>query len=135
MNLLPYYPFEMKHYVHTYVKTNHFSFMIFSSFQFTNAYGLLLLVQGISNLLGPPFAGYLYDKFKIWHYTFGIGGLCIVLSGTLLLILPCFRQAKLLHDQRKNSNNSQHEISNRVWKLWTLLCIYTFSKRISHAKW
>lgn len=28
--------------------------------RFTNAYGLLLLVQGIANLIGPPLAG-LYD--------------------------------------------------------------------------
>ena len=106
--------------------------------QFSNAYGLLLLVQGISNLIGkfykysrayfckiqqlcfqqvclsffayfqtvmhffctgPPFAGFLYDTYKIWHYTFGLGGLFIVLSGLLLLILPCFRQAKLLQTQ------------------------------------
>ena len=48
---------------------------------------------------GPPFAGFLYDTYKIWHYTFGLGGLFIVLSGLLLLILPCFRQAKLLQTQ------------------------------------
>lgn len=50
--------------------------------QFSNAYGLLLLVQGISNLVGPPFAGYLYDVTKVWHYSFGFSGLCIVFSGT-----------------------------------------------------
>jgi len=40
--------------------------------QFSNAYGLLLLVQGISNLVGPPFAGYLYDVTKKWHYSFAL---------------------------------------------------------------
>ncbi len=40
--------------------------------QFSNAYGLLLLVQGISNLVGPPFAGYLYDVTKKWNYSFGL---------------------------------------------------------------
>ena len=45
--------------------------------QFSNAYGFLLLVQGVSNLIGPPFAGFLYDVYKIWHYTFGLGGLFI----------------------------------------------------------
>ena len=49
--------------------------------QFSNAYGLLLLVQGISNLVGPPFAGYLYDVTKVWHYSFGFSGICIVFSG------------------------------------------------------
>ena len=72
--------------------------------QFSNAYGFLLLVQGVSNLLGPPFAGFLYDVYKIWHYTFGLGGLFIVLSGLLLLILPCSRQVKLLRNQRLSQN-------------------------------
>ena len=61
--------------------------------QFSNAYGFLLLVQGVSNLLGPPFAGLLYDIYKVWHYSFGLSGLYIALSG-LMLILPCFRQFK-----------------------------------------
>jgi MFS family permease len=74
--------------------------------QFSNAYGLLLLVQGISNLVGPPFAGFLYDQFKIWHYTFGLGGIFIVISGLLMLILPCFRQAKILHHQRKQQRRA-----------------------------
>ena len=75
--------------------------------QFSNAYGFLLLVQGVSNLLGPPFAGFLYDVYKIWHYTFGLGGLFIVLSGLLLLILPCSRQVKLLRNQRLSQNKDQ----------------------------
>ena len=69
---------------------------------------------GISNLIGPPFAGFLYDTYKIWYYTFGLGGLCIFVSGVLLLILPCFRHAKLLHHQRKTSSQSQQEIHSGV---------------------
>ena len=75
--------------------------------QFSNAYGFLLLVQGVSNLLGPPFAGFLHDVYKIWHYTFGLGGLFIVLSGLLLLILPCLRQVKRLGNQRLSQNKGQ----------------------------
>ena len=70
------------------------------------------VVLGISNLLGPPFAGFLYDKYKIWHYTFGLGGMSIFISGVLLLILPCFRQAKLLHYQRKQTHNQ--DLRNNV---------------------
>ena len=66
---------------------------------------------GISNLLGPPFAGFLYDKYKIWHYTFGLGGMSILISGVLLVMLPCFRQAKLLYYQRKKS---QQDLRNNV---------------------
>lgn len=32
--------------------------------RFTNAYGLLLLVQGVANLIGPPMAGKC-DLFKV----------------------------------------------------------------------
>ena len=73
--------------------------------QFSNAYGLLLLVQGISNLVGPPFAGYLYDITKKWFYTFGLGGIFIAFSGFLLLAIPCLKRARRLR-QRHCSNNS-----------------------------
>ena len=56
--------------------------------EFSNAYGLLLLVQGVSNLVGPPFAGYLYDISHIWYYTFGLGGTFISISGIIIVILP-----------------------------------------------
>jgi len=55
---------------------------------YCNAYGLLLLVQGVANLLGPPFAGWLYDASQEWYLTFGIGGAGIILSGLLLLFVP-----------------------------------------------
>ena len=35
--------------------------------EFSHAYGLLLLVQGVSNLVGPPFAGYLFDVTRQWY--------------------------------------------------------------------
>ena len=37
--------------------------------EFSHAYGLLLLVQGVSNLVGPPFAGYLFDVTRQWYLT------------------------------------------------------------------
>lgn len=84
--------------------------------QFSNAYGLLLLVQGVSNLLGPPFAGFLYDYYKVWHYTFGLGGLFILLSGLLLLILPCLRTARHLRDLRKSHSQSRMNSMTSIQK-------------------
>jgi MFS family permease len=78
--------------------------------QFSNAYGFLLLVQGVSNLIGPPFAGFLYDVYKIWHYTFGLGGLFIVFSGLMLLILPCLRKVKLMRNQHLNHQNHKGQV-------------------------
>ena len=36
--------------------------------RFTNAYGLLLLVQGVANLIGPPLAGELREYFLVTYY-------------------------------------------------------------------
>ena len=56
--------------------------------EFSNAYGLLLLIQGISKWVGPPFTGYLYDISHVWYYTFGLGGMFVAISGILVVILP-----------------------------------------------
>ena len=75
---------------------------------FSNAYGLLLLAQGISNLVGPPFAGALYDMTKQWYLTFGLAGVFIAISGFLLLILPCCKKAKSIR-RRHLSQSSDVE--------------------------
>ena len=62
--------------------------------EFSSAYGLLLLIQGVSNLAGPPFAGYLYDISHIWYYTFGLGGTFIAISGVMLVVLPSINWIK-----------------------------------------
>ena len=62
--------------------------------EFSSAYGLLLLIQGVSNLVGPPFAGYLYDISHIWYYTFGLGGTFIAISGVMLVVLPSINWIK-----------------------------------------
>nr|CAD7454744.1 unnamed protein product [Timema tahoe] len=62
--------------------------------RFTNAYGLLLLVQGIANLVGPPLAGessWLYDISGDYDMSFYLSGLFIVLCGALLIILPAMK--------------------------------------------
>ncbi|XP_034249176.1 monocarboxylate transporter 4-like [Thrips palmi] len=51
--------------------------------RFTIAYGLNLLCQGIGNLLGPPFAGWLYDLTKSWDLSFYMAGMWIVVAGVL----------------------------------------------------
>lgn len=56
--------------------------------KFTNAYGLLLLVQGVANLIGPPLAGWFYDVTGSYDMSFYIAGIFIALSGAILLIVP-----------------------------------------------
>lgn len=60
--------------------------------RFTNAYGLLLLVQGFGNLIGPPIGGYIADYTKTYNLSFYLAGIFIALSGGLLLILPLFKR-------------------------------------------
>ncbi|KAL3273689.1 hypothetical protein HHI36_015119 [Cryptolaemus montrouzieri] len=60
--------------------------------RFTNAYGLLLLVQGIGNLIGPSLGGYICDVTKSYNITFLSAGLFIAISGVFLLILPILKK-------------------------------------------
>ncbi|XP_063917394.1 monocarboxylate transporter 12-like isoform X2 [Zophobas morio] len=62
--------------------------------RFTNAYGLLLLVQGVANLIGPPLGGWLCDQTKNYNLSFYLAGLFIALSGLLLIIVPSVKRCK-----------------------------------------
>ena len=52
--------------------------------RFTNAYGLLLLVQGVANLIGPPLAGWLYDLTGSYNLSFYLAGAMIIVSSKYL---------------------------------------------------
>lgn len=56
--------------------------------RFTNAYGLLLLVQGIANLIGPPLAGWITDLTGNYDLAFYLAGIFIAVSGLLMMFLP-----------------------------------------------
>ncbi|XP_076386122.1 monocarboxylate transporter 9 [Megachile rotundata] len=75
--------------------------------RFTNAYGLLLLVQGVANLMGPPLAGWLYDITGTYDLSFYLAGFFIALSGVLLLAMP------LISLYRKCLNGSKKEETDK----------------------
>ncbi|XP_066592508.1 monocarboxylate transporter 9-like [Prorops nasuta] len=79
--------------------------------RFTNAYGLLLLVQGVANLMGPPLAGWLYDITGTYDLSFYLAGFFIALSGVLLLIMPLFGWYKQLKTGTKEKRVDK-EFSN-----------------------
>lgn len=84
--------------------------------RFTNAYGLLLLVQGIANLVGPPIAGMASDITGNYDLSFFLAGGFIILSGALLMILPILKRYKKFQRRRKESkaevisNGDVHEV-------------------------
>lgn len=74
----------------------------------TNAFGLLLMFQGIASILGPPICGVLFDKTGSYDYSFLLAGSMIAISGLMLFFIPCIWriQARKLAKQ-VNSNTVQ----------------------------
>lgn len=54
----------------------------------TNAYGLLLLVQGFALVIGSPIAGWIGDTTGNYNNTFYYSGFFVIVSGIILLFLP-----------------------------------------------
>ncbi|XP_015792377.1 uncharacterized protein LOC107368979 [Tetranychus urticae] len=81
---------------------------IISLDKFTNAYGLMLLVQGIASMLGPPIAGWLFDISGDYNTTFYVIGLCVFASGTIVFPLneSRFLQASVSSPPSSSSNGS-----------------------------
>ncbi|XP_049869470.1 monocarboxylate transporter 14-like [Pectinophora gossypiella] len=54
---------------------------------FTAAYGLVLLAQGIGHLIGPPLSGLIYDVTFSWELSFYLAGGWIVVAGLLIAFI------------------------------------------------
>ncbi|KAF7265684.1 hypothetical protein GWI33_020768 [Rhynchophorus ferrugineus] len=79
--------------------------------RFTNAYGLLLLVQGFANLIGPPIGGWLYDITGTYHLSFYLAGLFIAISGLMLVVIPVTKRYKRFVKEKTSSEASIKESS------------------------
>lgn len=80
--------------------------------RFTNAYGLLLLVQGIANLIGPPLAGWITDLTGNYDLAFYLAGAFIVVSGVLMMFLPVRGKIKKYRKYRRQGRSSGEESSS-----------------------
>ena len=94
---------------------------------FTLAYGLILLVQGLGSLIGPPLAGAIYQvtnrwvlllpavlrfltiiHWYSWHDSFYAGGICVALSGFFAYIIGSLR----VESDNDEDENNNYEVNN-----------------------
>lgn len=101
---------------------------------FTCAYGLVLLVQGCGNLVGPPLAAFIYDVFGRWDFsfvffflnfffnsiliffsswdeTFYAAGFFIIIAGTL-----AFATGDLVDEDDLNEDDDDDDLSSNPWE-------------------
>lgn len=95
-----------------YVLTSIILVELISLERFTNAYGLLLLVQGIANLVGPPLAGWITDLTGNYDLAFYLAGIFIAISGILMMLLPARGRIKKYRKFRKQCQSSGDESSS-----------------------
>ncbi|MFH4976687.1 hypothetical protein AB6A40_003396 [Gnathostoma spinigerum] len=58
----------------------------------TNAFGLLLLFQGIGTVFGPPISGELADRTDSYDWSFVFCGLALIVSGVMLVVVPSLKR-------------------------------------------
>ncbi|XP_014217976.1 monocarboxylate transporter 9-like, partial [Copidosoma floridanum] len=66
----------------------------------TNAFGLVLLCQGIASFLGPPLAGFLYDISELYDLGFYMAGSMIAISGFMLYVIPPIQKRIMSKDEK-----------------------------------
>ncbi|XP_044097733.1 monocarboxylate transporter 14 isoform X2 [Neovison vison] len=70
-----------------------------------NAYGIIICANGISALLGPPFAGWIYDITEKYDFSFYICGLLYMVGILFLLVQPCIQ---MIEQSRKKYMDGAH---------------------------
>uniref|UniRef100_A0A914EHZ1 Major facilitator superfamily (MFS) profile domain-containing protein n=1 Tax=Acrobeloides nanus TaxID=290746 RepID=A0A914EHZ1_9BILA len=62
--------------------------------RFTSAFGLLLLVQGIADFVGPIICNKIYDITWSYDLIFTFCGICLFLSGIMLFTIPFIKKRR-----------------------------------------
>lgn len=73
-----------------------------------NAYGIIISANGISALLGPPFAGWIYDVTGKYDYSFYFCGLIYVIGIGFLLLKPCLQKQNDTENKSKQATEALH---------------------------
>ncbi|XP_055320717.1 monocarboxylate transporter 12-B-like [Sitodiplosis mosellana] len=70
------------------------------------AYGLIFLFEGIANFLGPPIAGYLFDRTHTYTPGFLLAAFMISLSGAILFAMPSLQRWVMRRQLQQKNDNS-----------------------------
>ncbi|XP_041060585.1 monocarboxylate transporter 14-like [Carcharodon carcharias] len=86
-----------------------------------NAYGIIICANGVSALLGPPFAGWIFDLTNKYDFSFYVCGL-LYMFGVSCLLMKHFVQIKE-STEKKNYANSEADTpvtkgSNKILPLY-----------------
>ena len=71
--------------------------------KFTNAFGLLLLFQGVATFIGPPVVGAIFDQTGSYNGGFILMGGMISLSGLMLYPIPCIKKMLSRNEETSSS--------------------------------
>lgn len=78
----------------------------------TNAFGLLLLFQGIATFIGPPIVGSLYDSTHSYTPGFLFAGTMIALSGLILYCIPPLQKYYAQRQLRPQNDQTESAIAS-----------------------
>ncbi|XP_013113022.2 monocarboxylate transporter 12 [Stomoxys calcitrans] len=73
----------------------------------TNAFGILLLFQGVASLIGPPIGGWMYDITLSYSPAFILAGVMIAISGLIMFVVPPLQR----RIARKEMELNAHDIA------------------------
>ncbi|KAL3989308.1 Major Facilitator Superfamily protein [Acanthocheilonema viteae] len=63
----------------------------------TNAFGLILLFQGIGTIIGPPISGQLADLTGSYNMSFVFCGVALLISGLMLVFVPQIQRKRTVN--------------------------------------
>ncbi|XP_057661195.1 monocarboxylate transporter 12-like [Diorhabda carinulata] len=90
--------------------------------RFTTAYGLQLLCMGIGLLVGPPYAGHLYDVTNSWEQAFYQSSVWIIISGLMVALIPFTKNRKILG--KGPVEKVIEDSKDVIWITILLICIF-----------
>lgn len=74
-----------------------------------NAFGFLLLAEGIAIFIGSPIVGFLYDQLHSYTPGFLFSGIVVAASGIMLFFIPILQKSTKRNQFGRGNGNDQTE--------------------------